>query len=66
MTGAHGLVTAEVRGNRMHIRFTMDHGLAAEQWIYLQPGSQMALNQMSVSKFGVLIASLEETIRRAQ
>ena len=64
MTGARGLVAAEVEGNRMHIRFTMEHGLVAEQWIYLQPGGQIALNRMSVSKLGVRVASLEETIRR--
>lgn len=64
LTDAPSPVVAEVSGNRMHLRFRMDHGLSAEQWIYLQPGGQTALNRMSVSKFGILVATLEETIRR--
>lgn len=66
LTGARGPVVAQVRGNRMHIRFEMSHGLIAEQWIYLQPGGQTALNRMSVTKFGVLVAALDETVRREQ
>ncbi|MGZ8283826.1 MAG: DUF3833 family protein [Allosphingosinicella sp.] len=64
LTDAQGPVEAEVRGNRMNIRFEMNDGLAVEQWIYLQPGGQTALNRMNVSKFGVLVAALEESIRR--
>jgi Protein of unknown function (DUF3833) len=64
LTGARGPVVAQVRGNRMHIRFEMNDGLIAEQWIYLQPGGQSALNRMSITKFGMLVATLDETVRR--
>lgn len=64
LTGARSPVAAEVRGNRMHIRFRMNHGLVAEQWIYVQPGGRTALNRMSVTKFGIRVAAIEETIRR--
>lgn len=50
----------------MRIRFEMNHGLVAEQWIYLQPGGQTAINRMSVSRFGMLVAAFEETIHREQ
>jgi len=64
LTGARGPVVAQLRGNRMHIRFEMNDGLIAEQWIYLQPGGQTALNRMSITKFGMLVATLDETVRR--
>ena len=64
LTGARGPVVAQVRGNRMHIRFEMNDGLIAEQWIYLQPGGRTALNRMSITKFGMLVATLDETVRR--
>lgn len=66
LTGARGPVVAQVRGNRMHLRFAMNHGLVARQWIYLQPGGRTALNRMSVTKFGMRVAALEETVRREQ
>ena len=42
----------------------MQGGLHAQQWFYLQPGGQVALNRMVVTKFGLPVASLDETIRR--
>lgn len=66
LTDARGPVVAQVRGNRMHVRFEMDRGLVARQWIYLQPGGQTALNRMSVTKFGMRVAALDETVRREQ
>lgn len=64
LSDARGPVVAQVRGNRMHIRFEMNDGLVAEQWIYLQPGGQSALNRMSITKFGMLVATFDETVRR--
>ena len=64
LTDATGPVTGEVAGNRLHLSFAMKGGLRAQQWLYLQPGGQVARNRMVVSKFGVPVASLDETIRR--
>jgi hypothetical protein len=66
LTDARGPVVVQVRGNRMHIRFEMNHGLVATQWIYLQPGGRTALNRMSVTKFGMRVAALDETVRRVE
>ena len=53
-----------MRGNRLHLAYKMKNGMGVEQWIYLQPGGQVALNRMRVTKFGVPVATLEETIRK--
>ena len=59
-----GPVRGDVRGNRLHLRYKMKNGMKVEQWIYLQPGGRTALNRMRVSKFGVPVATIEETIRK--
>lgn len=65
LTDAEGPVRADVHGNRLHLRYRMkDGGLEVEQWIYLQPGGREALNRMSISKFGIGVGRLEETIRK--
>lgn len=62
LTDASGPVTAEVSGNRLHIAFKMKGGTHAEQWLYLKPGGTVAINRMVVTKFGIPVASLDETI----
>jgi hypothetical protein len=65
ISDARGPVTAEVAGNCLHLRFTIARGgFQAEQFLYLQPGGQSALNRMTLKKFGVTVATIEETIRR--
>jgi hypothetical protein len=64
LTDASGPVVGEVTGNCLHLTYPMKGGVKAEQWIYLQPGGATALNRMSITKFGVPVARLEETIRK--
>lgn len=64
LTDARGPVAVAVAGNRLLIRFTMAHGLRTEQRLYLQPGGQVARNHLTVRKFGVLVAVLDERIER--
>lgn len=64
LTDANGPVEGEVSGNRLHLAFPMKGGLHAQQWLYLQPGGQVARNRMVVTKFGVPVASLDETITK--
>jgi hypothetical protein len=64
LTDARGPVTAEKRGNALRIRFTMKGGLEAEQWLALQPGGRSAANVLHVRKFGLVVARLDETIRK--
>ena len=64
LTDAVGPVSGEVEGNRLRLRFAMKGGLHAQQWLYLQPGGHVAHNRMIVTKFGLPVASLDETISR--
>ncbi|MEG3176556.1 DUF3833 family protein [Sphingomonas sp. RB3P16] len=64
LSDARGPVTGEVHGNCLHLRFAMKGGLRAQQWLYLEPGGQAAVNRMVVTKFGLPVASLDEKIVR--
>jgi Protein of unknown function (DUF3833) len=64
LSDAAGPIRATVSGNRLRLRFRMKSGLEAEQWIYLKPGGASAHNLMTVRKFGVVVATLDETIDR--
>lgn len=64
LSDATGPVSADVRGNRLHLRYPMKGGVQAEQWIYLQGDGRTALNRMSIRKFGMVVARINETIRK--
>lgn len=64
LSDARGPVMVEVAGDRLHLRFHMAHGLAAEQWLLLAPGGQAARNRMIVRKLGIVVARLDEKIVR--
>lgn len=64
LTDASGPVSGTVTGNCLRLRYPMKGGLNAEQWLYLQPGGRTALNRMSITKFGIPVARLEETITK--
>lgn len=57
-------VSGVVTGNRLHLHFTMKHGLIADQWLDLAADGQSAQNRMRIAKFGIVVARLDETIRR--
>ena len=64
LSDAAGPVTGEVDGNLMRLRFRMAGGLAAEQRLTLQPDGRTVLNRMTVRKLGIVVAVLNETIRK--
>jgi hypothetical protein len=64
LTGATGIVTGKVAGNRLSLRFSGKGGLHYRQWLYLESGGQVARNRMTVRKMGIRVASLSETITR--
>ncbi|WP_374943077.1 DUF3833 family protein [Sphingomonas sp.] len=64
LSDAAGPVTADISGNRLHIRFNAKGGFAVEQWLVLQPGGRAAQNHLVVRKFGIRVAVLDETIRK--
>lgn len=64
LTDAVGPVTGETNGNRLHLAFEMKGGLPTDQWLTLSADGQVAHNVLTVRKFGVTVAALDETIRR--
>lgn len=64
LTDATGPVSGDVQGNMLHLRYPMKDGVKAEQWIYLQSDGRTALNRMRMTKFGLTVARLDETIRK--
>lgn len=64
LTGATAPIRGNVSGNCLHLELKLRGGLMAEQWLYLQPGGRVALNQMSIRKMGIQVARLNETIRK--
>ena len=64
LSDAGGAVRGAVRGNMLHLSYPMKNGATAEQWLYLQPDGRSALNRMAITKFGMVVARLSETIRK--
>lgn len=64
LSDAQGPVTVESHGNLLHIAYVAKGGLGIEQWLFLQPGGQVAFNRLVVRKLGLRIAALRETITR--
>ncbi len=66
ITDARGPIAGEVAGNVLHLRYRLAEGPSVEQWITLQPGGRTATNRMTFRRFGLTVATLEGTIRRAE
>lgn len=64
LTDAAGPVAGEMIGGRLRLSFRMKGGLAAEQWIGFDPDGRTAHNVMRIRKQGMVVARLDETIRR--
>ena len=64
LSDAAGPVTGYADGNMLHLWFRIRGGFAAEQRLYLRPDGDTVLNIMTVRKLGIVVARLNETIRR--
>jgi hypothetical protein len=64
LSDASGPVSGDSRGNRLHLTYPMRGGLRVDQWLTLAPDGLEARNRMIVRKLGVVVARLEETIRK--
>lgn len=64
LSDAAGPVTGTVTGNRLHLVFAMKGGLHADQQLDLAADGASAHNIMVITKLGMTVASLDETIRR--
>jgi hypothetical protein len=64
ITDNPGPVSGRLDGNRLLLNYTMKGGLKAEQVLTIQPGGRSMTNRMTVRKFGVPVAHLNEVITK--
>lgn len=64
LSDATGPVAGTVDGPRLHLHFHVHRGIVADQWLDLAPDGASAHNRMTFRKMGVVVARLDETIRR--
>lgn len=65
ISDARGPVTIAVAGNRMRIAYTMkDGGMRVESVLTLASDGRSAVNSTKIRKFGFVVATLDETIRK--
>ena len=66
LTDAAGEVVGEAYGPLFHLRYPLKspEGGSMEQWMYLQPGGGILLNEATVRVAGIVVARLSERISR--
>lgn len=64
LTDAAGPVEIAVAGPRATIGYRMKNGLGVQQRLALQPGGQTLFNRLTITRFGLRLAQLDETIRK--
>lgn len=64
LSDASGPVLVTVESGRLHIRFRAKGAVRIEQWLTLEPGGRVARNHLVVHKFGIRVATLDETISK--
>lgn len=64
LTDASGPVTGSISANAVSLAYPMKGGLTASQTLILQPGGRVLLNHMTVKKFGLTVATIDERITK--
>jgi len=65
LSDATGPVSLELAPDgRIHIRFRMKGSIAVEQWLTAAADGRTVQNMMIIRKFGLKVATLQETIRK--
>ena len=64
LTDAKGPVNVVISGSRADIRYTTRAGFTIEQQLVLQKDGKTILNRLRALKFGIPVATLNETIRK--
>ena len=64
LTDATGPVTVAAWGNTARIAYTMHNGLKVEQWLVLADDKRTIENQMTICKWGIPVARVDERISK--
>jgi hypothetical protein len=65
LSSATGPVVGRTDGNVLKLRYRLKQGgLEVRQRLTLEPGGRIAINRLTLRKFGLPVATVEETIRK--
>ena len=64
LTDASGPVETVAIGRALRIRYPMKGGLLVEQWLVALPGGRALVNRLTVTKWGMRVATLRERIEK--
>ena len=64
ITDTPGPVKGRLDGNRLLLDYTMKGGLKTEQVMTIQPGGRSLTNRMTMRKFGITVAHVDEVITK--
>lgn len=64
LSDARGPIAGESVGDRFRLNYRTTSGYTVEQWITFAPDGRSARNLLSAKKLGVVVARLDETIRK--
>ena len=64
ITDTPGLVHGRLDGNKLYLNYAMKGGMKASQVLTLQKGGRTVVNRMTVRRLGLVVARVEETIRK--
>jgi len=64
ITDNPGPVSGRLDGNRLLLNYTMKGGLKAEQVMTILPGGRSLTNRMTIRKFGLAVAHVDEVITK--
>ncbi len=64
ITDTPGPIRGRLSGNRLFLNYTMKGGLKTDQVLTMQPGGRTIVNKMTVRRLGIVVARVEETIRK--
>lgn len=64
LSDARGPVAGQATGDRLHLRFRGAGGVRVDQRLTLAPGGRSAHNRLTARRFGITVATLDETIRK--
>ncbi len=64
LSDAGGPIVGETVDDRLHLSYRSKSGYAVDQWMSLAPDGRSAANRLTARKMGVVVAHLDETIRK--
>jgi len=66
ITDNPGPVSGRLDGNRLMLSYAMKGGLKVQQVMTIQPGGRSLVNRMTVRKFGIPVAHVDEVITKGE